>query len=254
MRQGEEKSTDGGSRVALRVWATLVGLGWRVPAGFAKVVGIAGLVALMSGLFLAWTVPLPARLQILPSTVITFSDGSPAHVFLSPDEKFRMAVTATDLDSIDSEYLDALVRFEDKRFYRHPGVDMLAVLRSVVVNLRFGRVASGASTITMQLVRLLEPRPRHLGSKGMEALRALQFEIRFSKREILAAYLSFLPFGRNVEGLPAACWSYFGHSPQELTAVDVECHLVGVVLELFGCVSHVDANTSARWRQRIPDF
>lgn len=181
----------------------------------------AALLVCLVSVALAWIVPLPERLQMPPSTVVTFTDGSPAHVFLSPDDKFRMAIQAGDLETIDGKYLDALLRFEDKRFYEHPGVDPVAVLRSALVNLYLGKVASGASTITMQLVRLLEPRPRNLGSKGLEALRALQLEMRFSKREILAAYLSFLPYGRNVEGLEAACWSYFGHGPQRLTAEEV---------------------------------
>ena len=169
------------------------------------------------GLVAAWWVPLPERLAETPSTVVAFADGSPAHVFLSPDDKYRMAVTVDDLDAIDPDYLDALLRFEDRRFPIHPGVDPLAIARSAAVNVRHGRVMSGASTLTMQLVRLLEPRPRTLRSKAIEALRALQLELHLSKDEVLAAYLSFLPFGRNVEGLPAATWAYFGHGPQDLS-------------------------------------
>ena len=174
---------------------------------------------------LAWLVPLPPRLSLPPSRVVSFDDGSPAYVFLSPDEKFRMAVTAEDLASkevvVDPDYLEALLRFEDKRFFVHPGVDPVAVARSMVVNVRMGRVASGASTLTMQLARLLEPRRRKLRAKVVESLRALQLEVRLSKQEVLAAYLSFLPFGRNVEGLPAASWAYFGHGPQDLTAEEI---------------------------------
>ena len=165
---------------------------------------------------MAHWVPLPERLTLAPSTVVTFDDGSPAHVFLSEDDKYRMAVTVEDLESIDPDYLEALLRFEDARFRYHPGVDPLAVLRSAAVNLYLGRVASGASTLTMQLVRLLEPRPRTFRSKAIEALRAMQLELHLSKDEILAAYLSYLPFGRNIEGLPAASWAYFGHGPQDL--------------------------------------
>jgi len=171
-------------------------------------------------------VPLPDRLLELPSTVVEFADGSPAHVFLSPDDRYRMAVTPEDLagggpGSIDPDYLEALLRFEDKRFHHHPGVDPIAVFRSAVANLRHGRVVSGASTLTMQLVRLLEPRPRTLGSKAIEAVRAVQLETLMSKDEILAAYLTFLPFGRNVEGVPAASWGYFGHGPEELTPEEI---------------------------------
>lgn len=180
-----------------------------------------GAVLLVAAYGLARGLPLPERLAAPPSRVVTFADGSPAFVFLSPDDKYRMAVRPADLPAIDQEYLDALLRFEDKRFFRHPGVDPIAVARSAAINLRLGRVASGASTLTMQLVRLLEPRPRTLRSKAVEALRALQVETRLSKDEILAAYLSYLPYGRNVEGLPAASWAYFGHGPQDLTPAEI---------------------------------
>ncbi|MEM9594241.1 MAG: penicillin-binding protein 1C [Acidobacteriota bacterium] len=175
---------------------------------------------------LAWWIPLPPRLAESPSTVVLFRDGSPAFVFLSPDDKYRMAVRPEDLGgnhpgAVDADYLEALFRFEDKRFRLHPGVDPLAVMRSAWANLRAGRVVTGASTLTMQLVRLVEPRPRTLRSKAVEALRALQLEARMSKDEVLAAYLSFLPFGRNVEGLPAASWAYFGHGPRDLSPEEI---------------------------------
>jgi penicillin-binding protein 1C len=174
--------------------------------------------AAVGALLLAWTLPLPARLAVPPSTVVAFADGSPAYVFLSPDDKYRMAV---DAGAVDPDYAAALVRFEDKRFYAHPGVDPLAVLRAAALNLRARRVRSGASTITMQLVRVLEPRPRTLTSKAVEALRALQLEVRMSKREILSAYLSFIPFGRNVEGVEAAAYAYFGHGTRDLAPEEI---------------------------------
>ena len=175
---------------------------------------------------LSHIIPLPTRLVEPPSTVVAFADGSPAYVFLSPDDKYRMAIDpkglkGSETSAIDPDYLDALLRFEDKRFFRHPGVDPIAVARAIVVNLRHGRVATGASTLTMQLVRVLEPRPRTLGSKAIEALRAMQLEIRMSKREILAAYLSFIPFGRNVEGIEAASYAYFGHGPHDLSLDEI---------------------------------
>lgn len=169
-------------------------------------------------LVLAFRIPLPERLVVASSTVITFADGSPAYVFLSPDDKYRVAA---ELAGVDPDYLAALLRFEDKRFRLHPGVDPLALGRSIVVNLRAGRVRTGASTITMQLVRLLEPRPRTLRSKAIEALRAVQLELRMSKEEILAAYLTYLPFGRNVEGVEAASHAYFGHGPRDLAPEEI---------------------------------
>ncbi|HVS63550.1 MAG TPA: transglycosylase domain-containing protein [Thermoanaerobaculia bacterium] len=186
--------------------------------------GAAGLaVAVFLGLWLVWLVwllawPLPGRLAQPPSALVEYRDGSPAFVFLSPDDRFRMAVEPS---GVDPRYLAALLRFEDKRFHRHSGVDLLAVARAAWLNLRQGEVVTGASTLTLQLVRVLEPRPRTLGSKLVEALRAVQLEARLSKEEVLAAYMTFVPFGRNVEGLAAASWSYFGHGPERLTGAEI---------------------------------
>ncbi len=163
-------------------------------------------------------IPLPERLATAPSVVVRYRDGTPSQVFLSDDDKVRIH---TDLKRVDPRYVEALLRFEDKRFWDHPGVDQVAVLRSAFLNLRHGRVVSGASTLTMQLVRLLEPRPRTLRSKMVEALRALQLESRLSKEEILAHYLSFISYGGNVEGIESACWTYFGHGPERLSAAEI---------------------------------
>lgn len=189
-----------------------------------RLVSIAALAALVAVLIvasLAWWLPLPERLGTPPSTVVEYRDGSPAFVFLAPDDRYRMAVRPELHRQIDGEYLEALLRFEDKRFASHPGVDPLAVLRSMWVNLRHGRAMTGASTLTLQLARVLEPRPRTLRSKLLEAARAFQLEARLSKSEILAAYLTFIPFGRNVEGVVAASWSYFGHGPEELSPAEI---------------------------------
>src|SRR5690606_14649204 len=97
----------------------------------------------------------------------------------------------------------------------------LALLRAAWLNVRHGRAVSGGSTLTMQLVRVLEPRPRTLRSKVVEALRALQLELRLSKDEILAAYLTFAPYGRNVEGVEAASWAYFGHGARDLAPEEI---------------------------------
>lgn len=164
------------------------------------------------------TVELPARLKTPDSVVVTWRDGSPAHVFLSPDERWRMQVGQ---DDVAPAYVDALITFEDKRFWSHPGVDPLAIVRAAASNLVSGRRVSGASTITMQVVRLLEPRSRTFSSKLIESFRAVQLELFFSKREILEQYLRLAPFGKNVEGVEAASWAYFGHSARVLTAEEI---------------------------------
>lgn len=163
-------------------------------------------------------IPLPERLLVEDSVVVTWRDGTPAHVFLSPDEKWRMRIRASD---VAPGYIEALLAFEDQRFWSHPGVDPLAIARAAMSNTLAGRRVSGASTLTMQVVRLLEPRPRTLTSKLVEAFRAVQLEAHLSKEEILEQYLRLAPFGRNVEGVEAASWAYFGHGASVLTAEEM---------------------------------
>ncbi|MBL8530747.1 MAG: transglycosylase domain-containing protein, partial [Hyphomonadaceae bacterium] len=120
------------------------------------------------------------------------------------------------LDEIDPEFQRRLIAIEDARFWWHPGFDPIALARASIAYARSGRVTQGGSTITMQLARLLEPRPRNIGSKLIEIIRAMQIERRLSKREILAAYLTLAPYGGNLEGVRAASRAYFQRDPQWL--------------------------------------
>ncbi len=165
-----------------------------------------------------WFVPLPERLEARGSTVVLYEDGSVAHAFLSEDERWRIH---SDLEEIDPRYVKALVQFEDHRFWQHPGVDVIALLRAVAQDIWHMEVVSGASTLTMQLVRITEPRPRTVRSKLIEMARAVQLEIRMTKPEILEAYLNFAPYGRNLEGIEAASLAYFGHRPEALTTAEM---------------------------------
>lgn len=169
-------------------------------------------------LILVFAVPMPERLLSPHSQVIRYENGIPAYVFLSDDDKWRMTINKT---AIDPGYLEALIRYEDKRFYSHFGIDLLALGRAFFVNLSKGRVVSGASTITMQLVRMLEPRERTFFSKMIEAFRAVQLECRLSKDDILTAYLQYLPYGKNIEGIESAAYAYFGHSASALSKMEI---------------------------------
>ena len=121
-------------------------------------------------------------------------------------------------ERVPRRFSEVLVRFEDKRFFAHPGVDPLAVARAARQNLRAGRVQSGASTITMQVIRLARKnRPRTFAEKLREAGLALRLETSLSKAGILALFAAHAPFGGNVVGLDAASWLYFGRSPDELS-------------------------------------
>ncbi|WP_114395869.1 penicillin-binding protein 1C [Oleisolibacter albus] len=148
------------------------------------------------------------------STLVLDRDGGTLRGFLSPDGAWRLEAGVEDVAPL---YLDLLRGYEDRRFDRHPGIDPLALLRAVGQAWRHGRVISGGSTLTMQVARLLEPRPRTLSAKLIEMLRALQLEAHYSKAEILGFYLTLAPFGGNLEGVRAASLAYFGREPAQLT-------------------------------------
>lgn len=167
---------------------------------------------------LAWAVPLPERLQALGSSEVRWADGSTAHVALAPDQRWRIPAR---VEEVDPDYVEALLAIEDARFRWHRGVDPLAVVRAAGQDLAARRVVSGASTLTMQLARMVEPRPRTLRSKAVEAARAVQLELRHDKDEVLAAYLTFAPYGRNVEGVRAASLWYFGHDADALSPAEI---------------------------------
>ncbi|MFT3729282.1 MAG: penicillin-binding protein 1C [Terricaulis sp.] len=129
------------------------------------------------------------------------------------DGKWRLAAQ---YNEIDPEFLRRLVAIEDARFWWHPGVDPIALARASVSYVRHRRVTQGGSTITMQLARLLEPRPRTIQSKLIEIVRAMQIERRLSKQQILADYLTLTPYGGNLEGVRAASRAYFQRDPRYL--------------------------------------
>jgi penicillin-binding protein 1C len=133
-----------------------------------------------------------------------------------PVESGRWRLRA-DLDRTDPVFVRRLIALEDSHFWVHPGVDPLALARAAASDLKAGRVRSGGSTLTMQLARRLEPRPRTLPSKTLEAARAVGLEARLGKRGVLAAYLTLAPYGGSLEGVRAASLAYFGHEPTTLT-------------------------------------
>lgn len=156
--------------------------------------------------------------DVVVSAVVTDADGLPLRVFPVEDGRWRMAAH---LDDIDPRFIEALILLEDKRFFEHGGTDPLAVLRAARDNVLRGRVVSGASTITMQTARLLEPRPRTFSSKLIEMFRAWQLERRLTKVEILELYLTLAPYGGNLEGLQTAAWAYFGTDTEQLSDSDI---------------------------------
>jgi penicillin-binding protein 1C len=130
---------------------------------------------------------------------------------------WRLPTTVSDVDPL---YLTMLLAYEDRRFPIHPGVDPLAAARALGQWLRHNRIVSGASTLTMQAARLLEPHQRDLPGKIKEMLRALQLERRYSKEEILSFYLTLAPYGGNLEGIRAASLAWLDKEPSRLTAAE----------------------------------
>ncbi|GAB3962437.1 penicillin-binding protein 1C [Spirosoma harenae] len=126
-----------------------------------------------------------------------------------------------ELPEITPTLQEAILFKEDKYFRYHPGFNPVAMGRAAVRNLLKGRRTSGASTITMQTVRLLEPRERTYGAKLIELFRAVQLEVHYSKDEILQLYLNLIPYGGNIEGLKSASLLYFGKSPALLSLAEL---------------------------------
>jgi len=166
-------------------------------------------------LILVLFIPLPRPLFDSPrSTVLLDREGTLLGARIAGDEQWRFPPET----SLPERYKLCLVRFEDKRFYFHPGVDPLAVGRSIIVNLRARRVLTGASTISMQVIRLAYPdRPRTLPVKVLEALQALKLELFRSKEDILLIYASNAPYGGNTVGLSAAAWRYWNRDSADLS-------------------------------------
>ena len=124
------------------------------------------------------------------------------------------------LEDLSPHIIEAALAAEDRRFFQHPGVDPWAAMRALGQALRARRIVSGASTITMQLVRLLDPKPRTLRNKIREMSLALRLERSHSKREILEEYLNRVPFGNLAYGVPAAAGMYLGKSPGTLSPAE----------------------------------
>ncbi len=151
------------------------------------------------------------------AVTVTADDGSPLRAF--PDRKgvWRYPITR---DQVSPRYLDCLLTYEDRYFFRHPGVNPLALTRALWQGLRAGRIISGGSTLTMQVARMLHPHPRSVAGKCMQIFRALQLEFHLTKTEILEFYLNYAPFGGPVEGVQAAAFTYLGKSARRLSRAE----------------------------------
>jgi penicillin-binding protein 1C len=175
----------------------------------------------MLALAAGWIISLgspPLGKDLTYSTLVVDREGRLLRPYTSLEGRWRLPATRAD---VDPRFFRLLFAYEDKRFLEHHGVDPLALSRAAGQLLRNGRIISGASTLTMQVARLLEPRTeRSFGAKLRQMVRAIEIERALSKDQILALYLSLAPYGGNLEGIRAASLAYFGKEPRRLTLAE----------------------------------
>lgn len=166
-------------------------------------------------LFAWYWLSLPRPLFTTPtSTVLEDADGHLMGAKIADDGQWRFPHSTR----LPEKFSKALIQFEDRQFYNHPGVNVLSFTRAMGQNISNGRVVSGGSTITMQVIRLARKgKARTFYEKAVEFILATRLELSYSKNEILALYASNAPFGSNVVGLDAAAWRYFGRSAEQLS-------------------------------------
>ena len=176
--------------------------------------GAIAIIAILPILFLACPFPRAALDHFPAATVLADREGHPLRLKLGPGDTDNVPLYRWRADDWIAK---AVIAAEDHRFYRHVGVDPLALLRAVGQNVLHFRRVSGASTLSTQVIRLLEPRPRTVRTKLIEAFRALQMERVLTKREILEQYLNRAPFGSNIVGIESAARRYFSKSAHDLS-------------------------------------
>lgn len=154
------------------------------------------------------------------STVIYATDGQLLGAKIADDEQWRFPLP----DSVPYKFKQCLLQFEDRHFYQHPGVNPFAIVRAARQDIAAGKIVSGGSTLTMQLVRLCRKQnDRSLWTKIQEIFNALAMELKYSKEEILQHYAANAPFGGNTVGLAAASYRYFGRPPHQLSWAESAC-------------------------------
>ncbi|MBB3945227.1 penicillin-binding protein 1C [Rhizobium skierniewicense] len=162
--------------------------------------------------------PPPLQNARIVSQEVLDRDGKLLRAFATPQGRWRLHTSAED---VDPQFINMLVAYEDQRFFDHGGVDVQALGRAAWQLLTNGRIVSGASTLSMQVARLIEPRTdRSLGTKFLQMVRAWQIERRLSKPEIIDLYLNIAPYGGNLEGVRSASLAWFGKEPKRLDTAE----------------------------------
>lgn len=162
--------------------------------------------------------PIPIASDVQTSPIVVDRNGLLLRPFTIEDGRWRLPVT---IDDVDPLFFEMLLAFEDHRFHEHAGVDWLAFARAASQLVRAREIVSGASTITMQVARLIDGRDtRTLAGKLRQVIFAREIDATLSKDEILELYLVLAPYGGNLEGIRAATLSYFGKEPARLTPAE----------------------------------
>ncbi len=164
-----------------------------------------------------WLFDIKSPISLKPLTqtqLIVAEDGTPLRAFADTQGIWRYPI---DLNQVSPLYIQALLTYEDQWFWSHPGINPFALTRALLQNIRSQHIISGGSTLTMQVVRLIDPQPKTLSGKFIQILRALQLEWHYSKRDILQYYLNYAPFGGTLQGVQAASYSYLHKSATELS-------------------------------------
>ncbi len=177
----------------------------------------ATLILIAAMLLLDRLFPLPLPGPTSGSTVVLARDGKPLRAFPDSDGVWRYPIKPEDVSPL---YIEALLTYEDRWFYKHPGVNPFALARAFGQWIVHRHLVSGGSTLTMQVARILDGTPHSAGGKLRQILRALQLEAHLSKREILALYLDRAPFGGTIEGVEAASWAYLGKPAARLSRAE----------------------------------
>jgi len=185
--------------------------------------GIGSVICVISYFAILHFVPFPyeAIKDIGYSRTILDKEGNLLRAFLGKGDRWLLPVS---LEEINPNFINATIAIEDKRFRTHFGVDIQAVMRSVKLNLTNQRVISGASTLSMQVIRILEGRERTFFNKIVETVHAIRLERLYTKDEILKLYFELAPYGGNIHGVKAASLRYFKKLPKDLNLS--ECALL----------------------------
>lgn len=161
----------------------------------------------------AYPLNMPESNRIFARVVVDENDR-PLRTFADSKGIWRYPIKLSEVSPL---YIEALLNYEDRWFWHHPGINPFSLLRAATQNLSNGKVVSGGSTLSMQVARILHPHERSMWGKSKQIFRTFQLEWYLTKEQILQIYLNTAPFGGTIEGVQAASYTYLNKSAIELT-------------------------------------